>query len=99
MGRWRAAPEGPTQLGGLTSVPTLVQSLAVPKPDSSLSAVVVSGGKQYRVAPGDKILGDRLTAEPRASLKLRRGLRFNQGQESKAGDPGDEGLGGEAKQL
>src|SRR5207247_2427545 len=45
----------------------LVQSLAVPKPDSSTSAVVVSGGKQYRVAPGDRILVDRLAAEPGAT--------------------------------
>src|SRR5258708_5177115 len=99
MGRWRAAPEGPTQLGGLTSVPTLVQSLAVPKPDSSLSAVVVSGGKQYRVAPGDKILVDRLTAEPGASLKLGRVLLFNDGKEIKVGNPVIEGLDVEAKVL
>jgi large subunit ribosomal protein L21 len=86
-------------VGGLTSVPTLVQSLAVPKPDSSLSAVVVSGGKQYRVAPGDKILVDRLTAEPGASLKLGRVLLFNDGKEIKVGNPVIEGLDVEAKVL
>jgi large subunit ribosomal protein L21 len=66
----------------------LVQSLAVPKPDSSLSAVVVSGGKQYRVAPGDRILVDRLTGEPGSSLKLGRVLLFNDGKEIKVGPRG-----------
>jgi large subunit ribosomal protein L21 len=71
----------------------------VPKPDSSLSAVVVSGGKQYRVAPGDKILVDRLTAEPGASLKLGRVLLFNDGKEIKVGNPVIEGLDVEVKVL
>jgi large subunit ribosomal protein L21 len=71
----------------------------VPKPDSSLSAVVVSGGKQYRVAPGDKILVDRLTAEPGASLKLGRVLLFNDGKEIKVGNPVIDGLDVEAKVL
>lgn len=61
----------------------LVQSLAVPKPDSSLSAVIVSGGKQYRVAPGDHILVDRLSAEPGSSLKLDRVLLFRNGDDIK----------------
>jgi large subunit ribosomal protein L21 len=71
----------------------------VPKPDSSLSAVVVSGGKQYRVAPGDKILVDRLTAEPGASLKLGRVLLFKDGKEIKVGNPVIDGLDVEAKVL
>ena len=65
--------------------PALVQSLAVPKPDSSASAVVVSGGKQYRVAPGDRILVDRLSAEPGSSLKLARVLLLNDGDAVKVG--------------
>lgn len=77
----------------------LVQSLAVPKPDGSLSAVVVSGGKQYRVAPGDRILVDRLTAEPGASLKLGRVLLFVDGKEIKVGNPSIDGLDVEAKVL
>jgi large subunit ribosomal protein L21 len=64
----------------------------VPKPDSSLSAVVVSGGKQYRVAPGDKILVDRLAAEPGSSLKLDRVLLFVNGDEIKVGSPAVDGL-------
>jgi large subunit ribosomal protein L21 len=77
----------------------LVQSLAVPKPDASLSAVVVSGGKQYRVAPGDKILVDRLTAEPGSSLKLGRVLLFVNGDEIKVGSPAVDGLDVEVKVL
>jgi large subunit ribosomal protein L21 len=77
----------------------LVQSLAVPKPDSSLSAVVVSGGKQYRVAPGDKILVDRLTAEPGSSLKLGRVLLLRNGDEITVGSPAVDGLDVEVKVL
>jgi large subunit ribosomal protein L21 len=77
----------------------LVQSLAVPKPDGSLSAVVVSGGKQYRVAPGDHILVDRLAAEPGSSLKLDRVLLFTNGDEIKVGTPSVDGLDVEVKVL
>jgi large subunit ribosomal protein L21 len=70
----------------------LVQSLAVPKPVSSLSAVIVSGGKQYRVAPGDRILVDRIAAEPGASVKLGRVLLFSDGSEVKVGNPAVDGL-------
>ncbi len=71
----------------------------MPKPDSSLSAVVVSGGKKYRVAPGDRILVDRLTAEPGSSLKLGQVLLFNNGKEIKVGNPAIDGLDVEAKVL
>ncbi len=54
-------------MGGLTSVPTLVQSLAVPKPDSSLSAVVVSGGKQSRI--------DVLRYKSKKRVRVHRGAR------------------------
>jgi large subunit ribosomal protein L21 len=46
----------------------------VPKQDGSPSAVVVSGGKQYRVAAGDRILVDRIQAEPGAEVALGRVL-------------------------
>ena len=75
----------------------LVQSLAVPKPDSSLSAVIVSGGKQYRVAPGDQILVDRLAAEPGSSVKLGRVLLVNDGSEIRVGSPAIDGLDVDAK--
>ena len=54
--------------------------------------MIVSGGKQYRVAPGDHILVDRLAAEPGSSLKLGRVLLFNDGNEVKVGDPAIDGL-------
>jgi large subunit ribosomal protein L21 len=63
----------------------LVQSLAVPKPDSPASAVVVSGGKQYRVSPGDRVLVDRLAAEPGSEIKLGRVLLLNDGSAVKVG--------------
>src|SRR5438128_10287190 len=77
----------------------LVQSPAVPKPDSSLSAVIVSGGKQYRVAPGDRILVDRLVAEPGASVKLGPVLLFSDGKEIKVGAPAVDGLDVDAKVI
>ena len=57
----------------------------MPKPDAPLSAVVVSGGKQYRVAPGDRILVDRLSAEPGSSVKLGRVLLLADGSDVKVG--------------
>ncbi len=77
----------------------LVQSLAVPKPDGSLSAVVVSGGKQYRVSPGDRILVDRIAAEPGASLKLDRVLLFSSSDGVKVGNPGIDGVDVDAKVI
>jgi large subunit ribosomal protein L21 len=77
----------------------LVQSLAVPKPDGSLSAVVVSGGKQYRVALGDRILVDRIAGEPGASVKLGRVLLFDDGKEIKVGTPVIDGVDVDAKVI
>lgn len=45
----------------------------------------MSGGKQYRVAAGDRILVDRLAAEPGAELKLERVLMVAEGDEVKLG--------------
>ncbi len=71
----------------------------MPKSDGSLSAVVVSGGKQYRVAPGDQILVDRLAAEPGSSLKLGRVLLLHDGSDIKVGAPGIDGMEVEIKVL
>jgi large subunit ribosomal protein L21 len=71
----------------------------VPKPENSPSAVVVSGGKQYRVALGDRILVDRLAAEPGSSVKLGRVLLVIDGDEVKVGNPVVEGLDIDAKVL
>ena len=53
-----------------------------------MSAIVVSGGKQYRVAPGDHILVDRLAADPGSSVKLGRVLFVHDGDDFKIGKPG-----------
>jgi large subunit ribosomal protein L21 len=39
-----------------------------------LTAVVISGGKQHRVAPGDRFLVDRLDAETGSEIRLDRVL-------------------------
>ena len=71
----------------------------MPKPDGSLSAVVVSGGKQYRVAPGDQVMVDRLSAEPGSSVKLGRVLLLHDGETITVGSPAVPGLEIEAKVL
>lgn len=45
----------------------------------------MSGGKQYRVAPGDRILVDRVSAEPGAELKLDRVLLIAEGDSVRVG--------------
>jgi large subunit ribosomal protein L21 len=57
----------------------------VPNSSGALTAVIVSGGKQYRVASGDRILVDRLAAEPGAQLALERVLMVADGDELKIG--------------
>ncbi len=71
----------------------------MPKSDGSLSAVVVSGGKQYRVAPGDQILVDRIAAEPGSSIKLGRVLLLRDGTDIKVGAPGIDGIEVDARVL
>jgi len=71
----------------------------VPKSGISPSAVIVSGGKQYRVAPGDRILVDRMTDEPGASVKLGRVLLFTDGSDVKVGSPAVDGLDVEARVI
>ena len=48
-------------------------------------AVVATGGKQYRVAPGDRILVDRVAAEPGTELKLEKVLMVAEGDTVKVG--------------
>lgn len=71
----------------------------MPKSDGSLTAVVVSGGKQYRVAPGDQILVDRLAGEPGSSIKLDRVLLMRDGSDIKVGNPGIDGIDIDVKIL
>ena len=55
----------------------------MPTTSGSLTAVVVSGGKQYRVAPGDRLLVDRIAAEPGSELTLDRVLLVSDGDDVK----------------
>lgn len=71
----------------------------MPKPDVAASAVIVSGGKQYRVAPGDRILVDRLDADPGSSVTLGRVLLFSDGTDVKVGNPAVDGLDVEARVI
>lgn len=64
----------------------------MPAPSQSLSAVIVSGGKQYRVALGDRILVDRLAADPGSELTLDRVLLVADGDDVKVGASVTEGL-------
>lgn len=57
----------------------------MPASSGPLTAVVVSGGKQYRVASGDRILVDRLSAEPGSELVLERVLMVANGDDLKVG--------------
>jgi large subunit ribosomal protein L21 len=62
-------------------------------------AVIVSGGKQYRVAPGDRILVDRIAAEPGSAVKLGRVLLFSDGDGVKVGIPAVDGLDVDARVI
>ena len=59
----------------------------MPSQPGLLTAVVVSGGKQYRVAPGDKILVDRIAAEPGSEITLDRVLLVDDGDDVRVGNP------------
>ena len=81
------------------SVRAEVQSAFVPESKQSATAVVVSGGKQYRVAAGDRVLVGRLKAEVGSELTLDRVLLHADGDEVRVGNPGIEGLTVTAKVI
>ncbi len=55
-------------------------------------AIVETGGKQYRVKPGDTVAVERLTGEPGESLDLDRVLLVaGNGDAARVGSPGVEG--------
>jgi large subunit ribosomal protein L21 len=64
----------------------------VPESKQSATAVVVSGGKQYRVSAGDQILVGRVKAEVGSELIFDRVLLHVDGDQVKVGTPGIEGL-------
>jgi large subunit ribosomal protein L21 len=71
----------------------------VPESKQSATAVVVSGGKQYRVSAGDRILVGRLKLDVGSELTFERVLLHSDGDEVKVGTPGIEGLTVTAKVL
>ena len=54
-------------------------------------AVIQTGGKQYRVAQGDKVKVEKLTADEGASVQLDRVLLVADGEAVKVGKPYVEG--------
>lgn len=64
----------------------------MPSSSGWLAAVVVSGGKQYRVAPGDRILVDRLAAAPGSEVALERVLFLQEEGGLKVGTPALDGV-------
>jgi large subunit ribosomal protein L21 len=77
----------------------VVQFLFVPESKQSATAVVVSGGKQYRVSAGDQVLVGRIKAEVGSELIFDRVLLHVDGDQVKVGTPGIEGLTVTAKVL
>ena len=71
----------------------------MPSQTGLLTAVFVSGGKQYRVAPGDKILVDRIAAEPGSEITLDRVLLVDDGDDVRVGKPLVEGFSLTARVL
>jgi large subunit ribosomal protein L21 len=71
----------------------------VPESKQSATAVVVSGGKQYRVSAGDQVLVGRVKADVGSELVFDRVLLHVDGDEIKVGNPGVEGLTVTAKVL
>lgn len=57
----------------------------MPEPDALPSAVIVTGGKQYRVIPGTRLLVDRLAAEAGSDMQLDRLLMVADGDDFKVG--------------
>lgn len=50
-------------------------------------AVIVTGGKQYRVAPGERLAVESLPAEPGSSVSFDRVLLVAEGETIKVGTP------------
>jgi large subunit ribosomal protein L21 len=55
----------------------------VSTPSSAPTAVVVSGGKQFRVAAGDRLTVDRIKAEPGSEISFDRVLLVAEGDQVK----------------
>ena len=61
-----------------------------------MTAVIVTGGKQYTGAEGDVLYIEKLNAEAEAVVKFEEVLAVLDGENSKIGAPGVEGAAVEA---
>ena len=62
-----------------------------------MKAVIVTGGKQYKVAEGDVLFVEKLGAEAEANVKFDQVLAVLDGENTKVGTPVVEGAVVEAK--
>ena len=52
-----------------------------------MRAIIETGGKQYRVAPGDRVIVERLEAEPGAAVEFDRVLMIEDEGKVEVGSP------------
>lgn len=62
-------------------------------------AIIETGGKQYRVSPGDVIEVERLDAEPGGEVAIERVLAVGEGEALRVGEPLVEGAAVTARVL
>ena len=62
-----------------------------------MTAIIVTGGKQYTVAEGDVLFIEKLNAEAEQTVKFDQVLAVLDGENSKVGTPVVEGAAVEAK--
>lgn len=60
-------------------------------------AIIETGGKQYRVAPGEKLTAEKLSVPPGSSVTFDRVLLLDDGKETRVGTPYLEGTAVRAK--
>jgi large subunit ribosomal protein L21 len=64
---------------------------AAPRQENNMHAVIKSGGKQYRVAPGDTVKVETLAADVGQQVTLSEVLAVSNGTDVKVGSPLVEG--------
>ena len=89
----RESRKRPKRLIQAGPIPYIARLSAGPVPAPSLEfqpvmyAVIATGGKQYRVAEGDVVRIEKLTAEPGGDRRVRQGAPGRQGSDVKIGAP------------
>jgi large subunit ribosomal protein L21 len=67
--------------------PDIINCLSANQQEAKVYAIIVTGGKQYRVSPGDVLRVERLPGERGAEVVLDQVLMVNDDQELKVGQP------------